>query len=583
MARNASTVTLAGQSITTGKNWGIFTQYVGDALSAIPGNGFDIWKYFKADDGFGAFSKIHLFKDESDNVLFAIGYSKPHLNNVYLFYLFATQDGQGNITYLSPSITLNDMLMAGKWDNNDYVFDAETESTEDAYRATLFFFTWDVEKSALECSTRSQPIDTSFDGTISIFNGFSSASLGTVVENKWYVMANEGQIENNIFVPIPPPFSDEYTDPRHVNNIKLPMAILTGTTEAEVLTSFEDDTDDSGGGIAGEYGYGGADLDFPDLPTKSAADCGMLTLYDIEKGQMLNLSAFLWSSDFFDNIIKLFSDPMDAIIMCGIVPMNLSSLHDSYMPVYVGNTNSGAFGYKLSSQYMQKDFGSLYVPLNWDTALDYEPFTKAAGLYLPFIGVVPISLNEIMGSYVHLKYNIDLLTGDCVATVKIQKNVNHKNYFNACVYHHRGNLLSTIQLSGKNYSNFYSNMLNTVLSMGSSVASPMAGIKNGIQGAMNTVLSAPEVQKTGSFSGSSALLMTKRPYIMIGRPNQQFPSNYGNFVGFPTYRTMKLSTLEDPQKGPQFVQCEDIIDSAVSATDTEKEMIEKALKEGVYL
>lgn len=581
MARSFSDFSIGSQSFALGKNWGIYQDitYTGGCLSPKTSTGFNVWTYFKELDDFEESAKIVTFKDPDDHVLFAVGYDRTHLNDVYLFFNYATQDNQGNITYLPDQPAFTDLQMCGKWYPGyaDYKFSTTGITNQQRYRATIYFYVWDDVRAAQECISQGQMSRPEFDNTLSIFNGYISASLHQTVLTKHDVMSNMGEVVNDVFQPIPAPFSDQYASGTGAQYFMLPMEILTNNTSVEVLHNFDDDTNGAGGGEGyDEYGYSGEGVDFHTITSKSASDCGMITMYDIDKNNLKALSAFLWSSNFFDNIIKLLQDPMDAIVMLGIVPLDLTGLHEASQQVYVGNVATPAIANPLSSQYLVKDMGSVEIGLNWYNALDYEPFCKA-DMYLPYIGVVPLSINEIMGSEVTLKYYIDLFTGDCVAEIRIEKLYNHRSEFKHVVYHHRGNLLTTIQMSGKNYSNFYSNLLNTALSVGESVASPMSGIKNGIQGAMNTAMSLPHIQKAGSFSGSTAVLMNQTPSILISRPRQQMPDNYGKYVGYPTYRTLQLKSL----KG--FVQCEAVIDNTVSATDTEKEMIEQLLKEGVYV
>lgn len=346
---------------------------------------------------------------------------------------------------------------------------------------------------------------------------------------------------------------------------------------SEYVGDFTDDTATTGGGY-GNYGYNGNGISFDDPITLDALSTGFITMYSPTKAQLRDLHSFLWSSNFIDNLIKAVAEPMDSIIMFGIVPLDLSSIRSSpATEVYLGNVATGVSMYELTKQRIVVDMGSISVPENWGNALDYEPFTQAS-LYLPFIGFVQLKLNEIMKSKVTLRYSIDLFSGDCVAQIRIMRADRYVPNLSTITYVHRGNCLNQIPITGADYSRFYKALTMAPLQIANSALSgdPMRAA-SGIAGAASSLLDGPDVMRSGNYSGSVSGMVHRTPCILLSRPIQHFAKGYNHYVGFPCYIRYKLKDLTG------FTMVDSVIDNTVKATDAEKDEIERLLKEGVIL
>lgn len=351
---------------------------------------------------------------------------------------------------------------------------------------------------------------------------------------------------------------------------------------AQVIDSFTDDTAVSGGGYGADYGYMGSSFGFSHPLSLNALDTGLITMFSPTKAQLRSLASFLWSDDFINNIKKAWAEPMDSIISLGIVPLDLSSIKElSSSQVYVGNVSiTGCQMYKLTEQVIEVDFGSVDILLNWSNALDWEPFCSAI-CYLPYIGYVPLKINDIMYSKVKLHYTIDLLSGDCIAQLmcirsdSLGQKWGHKD---AVLYQHRGNCLINIPISAANYSAFYKSLTLGAINAAQGVFTQNgSAIKNGVSGMVSGLMEGSDIQRSGNYSGSVAGIMHPTPCIFVFKPIQHLPKGYSHYVGWPSYKRYKLKELSG------FTVVDSLIDNTVKATDTEKIMIEKALKEGVIL
>lgn len=342
----------------------------------------------------------------------------------------------------------------------------------------------------------------------------------------------------------------------------------------EEISSFDEDYAEPEGGEGGEYSFYSDSIGFAPLPSLSVQDSGIATMWNPNPSEMQAFTDFLWSDGFFDNILKLVADPMDNVIQFGVVPFPIPNEYlGTPKEVKVGNVGTGVNMTPLTKQYVQFDAGSITIPEAWRTCMDYEPMTTIS-MFIPAVGFVTMTANEIMkASKIQLLYNIDLLSGDCNAQVKVTKNFPKGVYLDSVIYHKNGNIMQQMPLTGANYGRMYTQLLHNAASFGASV---MGG---NILGAVDSAMNVPslEVERTNGYTGSSAILGCEQPYIFLSQPVQVFDSLYPHYEGYPSYMAYKLGDLSG------FTKVEELIDNTVEATETEKAEIERLLKEGVIL
>lgn len=350
----------------------------------------------------------------------------------------------------------------------------------------------------------------------------------------------------------------------------------------EIINDFEKDDSSAGGGYGGNYGYMGAEWGVDDMLELTALDTGVIDMYSPEKAQVQALASFLWSDGFIDNVKKAWAEPLESIIMFGIVPLDLDNwVYSPAEVAKIGGVNTGVAMYRLKEQRIPIECGTITVDLSNTNVLDFEPFTTAQ-VYLPFIGFCPIKVNDIMSSRVTLTYHVDLLSGDCVAFIECaRQNAAGMNWWNkkSVRYQYRGNMMINVPLCARDYSTFYKTLiLGAVNSLGSAASGNLAGGATGlVSAALSAQLEGPDIQRSGNYSGSVAALMNRTPALFLFRAKQQKPENYSKYIGYPSFMTMKLKDV----KG--FTMVEAVIDNTVSATDTEKTMIEDLLKGGIII
>ena len=89
--------------------------------------------------------------------------------------------------------------------------------------------------------------------------------------------------------------------------------------------------------------------------------------------------------------------------------------------------------------------------------------------------------------------------------------------------------------------------------------------------------SKPQVQRSGTVSGSAGLMGVQRPYIIIERPNISIPNGRHTFVGNTTNVTMPLSSCSG------FTMVDEIHLDGVPCTENERDELYQILKKGVIL
>ena len=321
------------------------------------------------------------------------------------------------------------------------------------------------------------------------------------------------------------------------------------------------------GGGSGDFDGTGDLISIPSLPTLSASDTGFITLYNPSIAQLKALAQYMWSNPLFDLDAwkKIFADPMQAILGLSIVPVNVPS--GSTQAITIGNISTGIVMSVASSQYVEVDCGSLNVNEFWGAYLDYDPYTQCE-IYLPYCGIHPLAVDDIMGKSVHVVYHIDILSGAATAFVSCGGTV---------LYSFVGQCASSIPITGDNWTNVINGAINIAASIGSMIASdgmtaPMAAASIAST-AVNQM--KPRVEKSGSMGGTGGMLAVQTPYLILTRPQQCLPNKQNTYTGYPSFIAENLSELTG------YTEIELIHLENIPATSAEISELETILKGGV--
>ena len=297
----------------------------------------------------------------------------------------------------------------------------------------------------------------------------------------------------------------------------------------------------------------------------------MVTGYILNGNQLKDLSSYLWSADFIDNIPKLFSDPFNAIIGLQLYPYNLEGTSSN---ITIGGLDSGVSALKLNRQYVSINFGKVTCTKYFGASLDYSPYTKIS-IYLPYIGVQSLNVNDVMGSELELTYNVDLLSMACVALLKCKRTKSGTS-LNSVMYHWNGNLGTQIPITGQSFSEIYKSLVGSITTIGLAGSTGGASLAAGASVALNNALnSSVNVQRSNAIGTTYGIMSVQTPYLIIERPIQQIPKNYLKEYGAPSNIYSKISELSG------YTELESVHLDNVNLTYSEKNELASLLDNGV--
>ena len=326
-------------------------------------------------------------------------------------------------------------------------------------------------------------------------------------------------------------------------------------------------TDETGGGD------GTGDNSSDDI-TESDPDISVISSfnkhYACSQATMNLLGDYLWTSTFMDNIKLLFNDPMECVVSCRMFPFAIAGGDPEY--IQLGNVATTIEAAPVSTAYScRKTIGSMDIEHYYGSALDYEPYTKMA-VYLPYIGIRDVSTNDFMGRTMTIKYVVDITTGACIVELFADEQL---------LYSFDGKMGVEIPISSSNAAQFAAGMLMTGMSaigaLAASGGNPLAVAGTALATAKSVANNQFHVNKGGSNSPFASFYMPQKPHLIITRPMQSLPSNFGSTYGFPCNITKLLSTLSG------FTQIDDVHLSGINATSDELTEIYTLLKQGVIL
>lgn len=374
------------------------------------------------------------------------------------------------------------------------------------------------------------------------------------------VLQPDGTLKTFNYVPVPTPNATDWMDTEPTGD---------GSQQNQNDTVVNPDMDTTIKDVISSSGSTGSDTPNPPdtgdgnsptiVPPVGKAS-SLWSIYNPTLEQVNQFGSWLWSSNFVEQLKKLFSDPMQAII----------GLHKVYSPVQTsgqgtikcGYLDSGVPSKLVSEQYVTVDCGSVDLQEYFGNVFDYPPYTEVS-IYLPFIGIRQLDPSDVMRSTISVKYRIDVLTGACLAEVNVQRDA-----AGGTLYTFSGDAAVRYPVSSGSYMGIVSGLIGVATSVVSGNLLPALGGVTRLH---------TNVERSGSFTGNSGAMGSKVPYLIISRPQTAMADKFETLSGYPS----NTYTLLSDCKG--FTQVKYCHVENLSATETEKKEIERLLKEGVIL
>jgi len=337
----------------------------------------------------------------------------------------------------------------------------------------------------------------------------------------------------------------------------------------------------------------------PDLPDIGGTSVGIYKVFSPSNSQLSRIASKLWDPDAWSAIKQMFTNPMEAILGLGIVPVQPTI--DGSENVYLGRYNTEVLAPKVASDYKIVNCGTVTIKKFYGSYLDYDPYTKLS-LYLPYVGEVELNADEVMGKNITVKYHCNVVTGDVAAYIIVGSNV---------MYSGGGNFIRQLPLSQVDYTNIIQTAVSATASAitlavaGAGAASVSGAIDaskasavakesaqarvsnittNGATSLLTDVLNAKyHYNHAGKIGQGGGQLNMQKPFIIISRPNLSLPegndastgSSLRLYTGYPSNKIVSLSSCHG------FTQIESCRLSVPDATDEEIAELYSLLKGGV--
>ena len=356
-----------------------------------------------------------------------------------------------------------------------------------------------------------------------------------------------------------------------------------------------------GGGETGNFSEDSDTVTEDPMPTLSAIGTGMATIFNPDATQLKDLSDVFWGSNWWQALQNSVEGIDKMFVSLGIVPFEVTA-GSTVEVTWLGLSVTEVRLTLAAQQYYEFDMGTIDLSdddriFTSDSALDYSPFSKL-GIYLPFIGYQELDIDECRNATINLKYRVDILSGTCVALIKVA---------GSTIYQFTGNCITQIPITSQSFENLFTNAVNVGIAWGNArnagaiagggdagdPISPVANMKfpkpeiaDGEIGAQSRLGNAtanammglkPTFNKTGSVSASATLFTVKQPFLFLSTPRQCLPEHYQRYCGFPSNITGKLSSFSG------LTVVESIRLNNLVATATEVQEIYDLLRKGVII
>lgn len=391
------------------------------------------------------------------------------------------------------------------------------------------------------------------------------------------VMQDDGTVSNKVYIPITLPDTSNATDSQPVSGDQSQASPSINPDTAtqtliDLLTKLlqqpkEDTVTDDITPPENPTDTGDGSSPTPVVPVGSASS--LWKIYHPTQAQVDSFGGWLWSSNFVDQILKVFNNPMEAII--GLHKVYATPVDAGNTTIKVGYLDSEVPSAYIEQQYINVSCGSVNLYEQFGNVFDYSPFTDVQ-LYLPFIGIVPLNVADVMRSTISINYGVDVLTGACLAQVEISRDGN-----SSILYQYSGNCAVQYPISSGSYMGIVSSLISVAGGVAATVASGGAAAPLALGAAGGIMNAHTSVQHSGSFTGNAGAMGCKTPYLIITRPQTKVADNAEIMQG---YTTNSYVTVGDCTG---YIKADSVHVINVNATDEELNQINDLLLSGIII
>lgn len=303
------------------------------------------------------------------------------------------------------------------------------------------------------------------------------------------------------------------------------------------------------------------------LPTGSASS--LWKVYHPSQAQVDAFGAWLWSSNFVEQIKKMFNDPMQSII--GLHKIFATPIDAGTATIKVGYLDSEVASAYVNNQYVTVDCGSVELREYFGNVFDYEPFTRVA-IFLPFIGVQKLDVAEVMRSTISVMYHVDVFSGACLAEVSVTRDGG-----GGCLYTFSGDASARYPISSGSYMGIVSGVLSIAGGIAGTIATGGAALPAVVGAGVAATHMHTDVKHSGQISGNAGAMGGKVPYLIVVRPQTEVAERSERYYGYGANSYCKVENLSG------FARLYNaVVRPNDSITDEERKEIQTILESGFY-
>ena len=514
-------------------------------------------------------------------------------NNYYSLFLsqgFITNEETGNIRFLLDYVGNNKTdFLSWKASNIVFVADARRDNILKVVSGNYNMAGVSGCYASIGEPQYLDPLDPTAITDVSYHKSDSPIDFGGCVDASLSSLIVEPVIGNAFYLPMIGlnGDSDSFSQGEFTMTPSIPEGYTYSGTWYGGTDNLEEDPNSKGGtastgGGGGSFDNNSDPVDFPsdDQFSVDGINSGLITIYVPTQSELIAFNRFLFSSitEAMSLVFKrLLSDPIDYIISLGLIHLTPSNLSDSEEITFCG-VGTGVLAKHTTKQFQRLNCGSINIEEQFKTNLDYGGFSSVQ-IYLPYCGVHSLDIQEVMGGTLTLQYMIDLLSGACVAMLKITRNKRNDgdaDNLNSVLYTFTGNCVSQLPITSRDFKQFFQGLATLGIGAASQNGGAIAqGVTDAGLGFFN-----PDVKKAGTIQTDYGFMTAQKPYLILQRPIQQLPSSYMDEKGYPSNITVKLGAC----RGFTKIYPETLYANKIDGiTEEEVEMLKDICSKGIYI
>ena len=309
----------------------------------------------------------------------------------------------------------------------------------------------------------------------------------------------------------------------------------------------------------------------PDLPATVDSN-KLFTVYNPSSSQLDALGGYLWDDSLIETLKKIWQNPLDGII--SLIQVYCTPVTGATKNIILGYLDSGVPAPVVTEQFVTIDCGEVKLNETNKNATDYSPYAELH-LYLPFIGIVELDINEFMNGKVRVIYHVDVYTGTCLAEVFAIREKDMPDP--SIIYTFSGNCSQQLPLTSGDARGMLSALLNGASAALSVASGGSLGVVAGLSMAGHSLShELLHVSHSGNISANAGIMGKKKPYLILSRRRGYDANSYNTYYGYPANKTIYLNNTTG------FVRVKEIL-LKVSCTDPERDEILNLLHDGVII